>query len=175
MKVKKFLITLFLSLSLLLTLAGCGKAPDPVIKQGRFNFSVTYEMGGEQKTISSVYVCEFEESGVLMDGWYITWNEYVEDSEIQALFNDESYDGGILIGEHEYGKVYLNLRLDARYFMAEPGSEGREYTPYVFIRYNDEKAEELNTYGETDIAILENYGVKLISYEYDAPIQNTYK
>ena len=173
-KIERFFITMFLSLSLLITLAGCGKAPDPTIKEGRFDFSVTYEMGGEVKTLSSVYVCEFEESGMLLDGWYITWNAYVEDSEIEALFHDESYYGGIMIGTNEYGTVYLNLTLDAGYLMAEPGSEDREYKPYVFIRYNEEKAEELNTYGESDPAILETYGVKLISYECDAPIQNTY-
>ena len=39
-----------------------------------------------------------------MDGWYITWNAYIEDSEIEALFNDESYYGGILIGTNRMKK-----------------------------------------------------------------------
>ena len=156
-------------------LTGFQKAPDPTIKEGEFDFSVTYEVDGEATTVSSTYVCKFEESGMLMDGWYITWNAYVEDSEIEALFNDESYDGGILIGTNEYGKVYLDLSLDAGYLMAEPGSGHREYKPSIFIRYNEETAEKLNTYEESDPAILESYGVKLISYECDAPIDNTYK
>ena len=156
-------------------LTGFEKAPDPTVKEGQFNFSVTYEVDGEVTTISSVYVCEFQESGMLMDGWYITWNAYVEDSEIEALFNDESYYGGILISTNEYGKVYLDLSLYASYLMAEPGSEHREYKPSIFIQYNEETAEILNTYGESDPAILESYGVKLISYECDAPIENTYK
>jgi hypothetical protein len=156
-------------------LTGFKKAPDPTIKEGRFNFSVTYAVDGETETISSVYVCEFQESGMLMDGWYITWNAYVEDSAIEALFNDESYYGGILIGTNEYGKVYLDLSLDAGYLMAEPGRGHREYKPSIFIQYNEETAEKLNTYGESDPAILESYGVKLISYECDAPIENIYK
>ena len=157
-------------------MTGFQKAPDPTIKEGRFNFSITYEMGGEVKTISSVYVCEFEESGMFLDGWYIMWNAYVEDSEIEALINDESYYGGILIGSNEYGNVYLDLSLDAGYLMAEPGREHRASNPSVFIRYNEETAEKLNTYGESDPAILEeNYGVKIISFEYDAPIENIYK
>ena len=172
---KKFLVVVILLLSIVTTLVGCGKAPDPTIKEGRFNFSVTYAIGGEEKTISSVYVCEFEESGMLLDGWYITWNAYVEDSEIEALFHDESYNGGIMIGTNEYGTVYLNLSLDAGYLMAEPGSEDREYKPYIFIRYNEETAEKLNTYGESNSAILENYDVKIIGYEYDAPIENIYR
>lgn len=190
MKKKKLLAVLILALAFMPTFTACEqvfenvligvltgfqKAPDPTIKEGRFDFSVTYEIGEEQKTISSVYVCEFEESGMLMDGWYITWNAYVEDSEIEALFNDESYYGGILIGTNEYGKVYLDLSLDAGYLMAEPGSGHREYKPSIFIQYNEETTEKLNTYGESDPAILESYGVKLISYECDAPIENTYK
>ena len=172
---KKFLVVVILLLSIVTTLVGCGKAPDPTIKEGRFNFSVTYAIGGEEKTISSVYVCEFEESGMLMDGWYITWNAYVEDSEIEALFHDESYYGGIVIGSNEYGTIYLDLSLDAGYLMAEPGCENREYNPHIFIRYNEETAEKLDTYQENAPSILESYGVKLISYECDAPIENTYK
>ena len=119
-------------LSIVTTLVGCGKAPNTTIKEGRFNFSVTYAIGWEEKTISSVYVYEFEESGMLMDGWHITWNAYVEDSEIEALFHDESYYGGIVIGSNEYGTIYLDLSLDAGYLMAEPGCENREYTP-IFL------------------------------------------
>ena len=156
-------------------LTGFQKAPDPTVKEGAFDFSVTYEVGGTQETISSVYVCEFQEAGVLMAGWYITWNAYIEDSEIEALVNDESYYGGILIGANEYGNVYLDLSLDAGYLMAEPGKEDREYKPSIFIRYNEETAEKLDTYEEREPAILESYGVKLISYECDAPIENTYK
>ena len=156
-------------------LTGFSKAPDPTVKEGKFNFSVTYEVDGKEETISSVYVCKFQESGMLMDGWYITWNAYIEDSEIEALFNDESYYGGILIGTNEYGNVYLDLSLDAGYLMAEPGSGHREYKPSIFIRYNEETAEKLDTYEESEPAILESYGVKLISYECDAPIENTYK
>ena len=65
-------------------LTGFEKAPDPTIKEGNFDFSVTYEVDGELTTVSSVYVCAFEESGWGLDGWYIHWNEYIEDSE---LFN----------------------------------------------------------------------------------------
>lgn len=156
-------------------LTGFAKAPDPTVKEGEFNFSVTYEVDGNVTTVSSVYVCEFQEAGMLMDGWYITWNAYIEDSEIEALFNDESYYGGILIDTNEYGKLYLDLSLDAGYLMAEPGKEHREYKPSIFIRYNEETAAKLNTYEESDPTILESYGVKLISYECDAPIENTYK
>ena len=41
-------------------LAGCGlEVPRPEIKEGEFDFIVTYEYNGEIKTVSGVYVCEF--------------------------------------------------------------------------------------------------------------------
>ena len=172
---KKWLTGIALIVALCSTLSACQKAPDPTIKEGRFDFSVTYEVDGEISTVSSTYVCKLEESGWHLDGWYIHWNAYIEDSEIEALVNDESYYGGILICANEYGNVYLDLSLDAGYLMAEPGKEHREYKPSIFIRYNEETAEKLDTYEEREPAILESYGVKLISYECDAPIENTYK
>jgi hypothetical protein len=157
-------------------LTGCvGNAPDPQIKEGRFDFSIVYEIDGEVTTLSSVYVCEFVESGWLMGGWYIDWNAYVEDAEIEALFHDESYYGGIMIGNNEDGTIYLDLCLDPGYFMSEPGGEDRKHEPYLFIMYTEEAAERIGTYGDTDVAILESYGAKLISYEYASPIENIYE
>ena len=86
MRIKKVLTIICLSLAILMVFVGCGKAPEPSIKEGRFNFSITYEVGGEEKTISSVFVCKFAEAGMLPDGYYITWDSYIEDREIEALF-----------------------------------------------------------------------------------------
>lgn len=157
-------------------LTGCEQAPVPTVKEGRFNFSVTYQLGEEVKTISSVFVCKYVESGMYLDGWYIEWDSYIEDSEIEALMNDESYDFGILVGSNEYGNIHLYLNLYAGYFMSQPGDDTRGFgVPSLSLRYKDELAEETGVYRETDPAVLESYGIKLISYEYDAPIENTYK
>ena len=79
----------FLTLACTTALVGCRKAPVPSVKEGRFDFSVTFEVDGVVETISSVYVCEYEESGMGLSGWYINWNSYVEDSAIEALYPDE--------------------------------------------------------------------------------------
>lgn len=157
-------------------LTGFEKAPVPTIKEGRFNFSVTYELGGEVKTMSSVYVCKYAGGGMYLDGWYIEWEEYVEDSEIEALYHNENYYGGFLMEENEVGAIYLDLNLSSEYFMSEPGyNDEAAGIPYMFMRYNDELAEESGVYWEDDPAVLETYGAKIISYEYDAPLENIYK
>ena len=50
------LLTMFTSF-----LSGCAAVVLlPKVKEGRFNFSVTYEINGEEKTYSGVYVCKYD-------------------------------------------------------------------------------------------------------------------
>ena len=42
------------------------------------------------------------------------------------------------------------------------------------IVYHDEIAAEMG-YFSVDPAVLEGYGVKILSYEYDAPIENSFE
>ena len=171
---KKLFFTVVLLLSLLVGLIGCGKVKEPTVKEGKFNFSITYEAGGEEKTISSVFVCKFVEAGKTYDGYYVTWDSYVEDSEIENSYPEFNY-GCIVVETNEDGTIYLDLTLHAEYFMSEPGYDGmRDFKPYVFIKYNDAVAEEKG-YGNEDPEVLETYGVKIISYQCDDPIVNEYK
>ena len=161
-------------------LTGFQKGPDPSVKEGSFDFSVTYEVDGDVATVSSVYVCEFEESGWGLDGWYINWNEYIEDSELATRL--ESTRGYLLLKTIDDGEIYLDLNLSARYFMLDPRFEDHANTdepivirPRLLIEYSEAKYDEIGESYSEDAAVLEGYGVKIISYEYDAPIENTYK
>ena len=159
---------------LIFALNGFQKAPEPTVKEGRFDFSVTYEQGGEVKTISSVYVCKFKEAGLWLDGSYVEWESYIEDSEIATL-PPEYNENLIILETNEDGTIYLDLGLRSGYFMAEPGWKDVDIEPYIYISFNDEVVEEKGTYGTADVEVLESYGVKLISYEYAAPIENIYE
>ena len=161
-------------------LTGFAKAPDPTVKEGRFNFSVTYEVDGEVVTVSGAYVCEFEEAGWLLDGWYVHWNEYIEDSELANRL--EQTRGYLLLKTIDDGEIYLDLNLSAKQFMGDPyfdnnydTDEPIAVTPRLFIDYSEAKYDEIGESYSEDVAVLESYGVKVISYEYDAPIENTYK
>ena len=57
-KLRVIISVIFISI-LTTLLSGCyAKVPMPKIKEGRFDFSVTYEINGEQTTYNGVYVCE---------------------------------------------------------------------------------------------------------------------
>lgn len=160
--------------ALIFALNGFQKAPEPTVKEGRFNFSVTYELGGEVKTMSSVYVCKFKAAGLWLSGAYVEWESYIEDPAIATL-PPENNENLIILETNEDGTIYLDLVLRPGYFMAEPSWKDRGGEPYIYIKYNESAAELKGTYGSEDIEVLESYGVKLISYEYAAPIENIYK
>ena len=144
-------------------LISCGfGVPRPEVKEGRFNITVTYEYNGEVKEASGVYVCEYD--GVI---WYnvnrdpfVNWKESfegdIEENGIIPICNTE--DGG---------KIFIGLLLFPEYFMGDP--EYADSTPIIRAElwYPDEQIDDEERIAE--------YGVKLISYEYDEPIENTFK
>ena len=182
MKNKNSLASIFLTLAFMMTASGCGKALTPTVKEGRFNFSVTYEVDGVPETVSGVFACEFIDIVFALDGSYIEWNSYIEDAELANRL--EKNRGFLLLKTTDDGDIYLDFNLSAKYFMADPNFHGfNENTgegnscisPRLFIEYNETKGEELGEWWSEDVSVLESYGVKIISYEYDAPIENIYK
>jgi hypothetical protein len=136
--------------------------PRPAVKDGKFNISVTYEHNGEIKTASGVYVCEYD--GTI---WYnanrdpfVDWKE---------SFEGDIKDGGIIpiCNTDDGGEIFISLLLYPEYFMGDP--EGADRTPIIRAElwYSDEQIDDAERIAE--------YGVRLISYEYDEPIENTYK
>ncbi len=160
---KKTVASIILLLALSIILTSCGAdVPRPEIKEGRFNISVTYEYNGETKTASGVYVCKYD--GII---WYnpnrdpfVSWEE---------SFEGDIKDGGILpICTTDAGEeIFIGMLLYPEYFMGDP--EYADYTPLVRAEIFSSKRQS------DDPEILAEYGVKLISYEYDEPIENTFK
>ena len=167
---KKVIKRSFLLSVLLLSviLSSCGlTVPRPEIKEGKFNYSVTYELNGEVKTVSGVYVCKYAGTSWSLDGGYSRdWNGYLEGG------TDDDY---VVIGTtNDGGTLILVLYLYPDYFMGEDFvSLYGEPEPYLQIDYPLEDSDGFRF--ETDETIIEeNYGAKIISYEYDKPIENTF-
>lgn len=165
---KRKLTAFFLVLFLIGTLASCGlSVPRPEIKEAEFDFSVTYELNGETKSVSGVYVCEFDGVSWVLDGGYgRDWKGYIKDGSLEM---------NTVIGTTEDGgKIVLDFGLHPTYFMSDPYSEALEDPkPTLIINYsNDATGEESWIADEEAIA---EYGAKIISYDYDAPIQNNFK
>ena len=163
---RKRLVALCLAVALLCMLAGCGlTVPRPKIRKAEFDFSVTYEFNGETKTVSGVYVCKFNGTSWAIDGGYSRdWKGYIKDNKMEEI---------IEIGTAKDGnKVELDLDLNPDYFMGD-FFEGRMDAPAPYISVKVVHDEGL--YFICEPAEVEEYcGAKIISYEYDSPIVNSF-
>ena len=106
---KKIFIAFVLVFLISVNLTSCGlTVPRPEVKQGEFNFSVTYEFNEETKTVSGVYVCEYSGTDWALDGGsHRDWNGYIKGGEIEeaeARYADQSAakkDEAYLSREHK--------------------------------------------------------------------------
>ena len=155
-----------MALLLLLGLTSCGASLlRPEVKEGEFNVSVTYEVGGEIKTLALVYVCEYDGVKMTLEGTrYRAWNghfEGYEDGEVIDIL--EANDGS---------RIVLNFLIYAEYFMGEP--ESIDFYPEARTeRIYFEDGIEMIDYDEE--LITEEYGVRIISINYEEPIKNTFE
>jgi hypothetical protein len=163
---KRKLIMLFSALALFGMLTGCGlSAPHPKIKEGEFAFSVTYAYGGETQTVSGVYVCEYNGRAWAMDsGYYREWNGYHKDGKTEDWIK--------ICKTEEGDEVFLVLDLYPEYFMGEKNIDHwGAPEPYIMIQdYSEEGFSFIH--GAEEVEAL--CGAKVISYAYDAPIENTF-
>ena len=163
----KFFICVVLVTMLTSILSGCAAVVlVPKVKEGRFNFSVTYEINGETKTYSGVYVCEYDGAYKTLVGEGVYWKGYVENGEENCV---------IPIQTNEDGIIYIDLYFVPEYFMGDPDAILYDVpAPALYIVYHSDDP-EASSY-ETDQEILaEKYGVKIIGYDYADPIENEFE
>lgn len=148
-------------------LTGCGlTVPKPEIKEAEFDFSVTYEFNGERITISGVYVCEYSGTAWALDGGYNReWNGYIKDGKTEDTFEIGTTDAG--------DRVELRLAFIPEYFMGDFVDDGNREVPKPYIAVILEDSEGIRILHEP--AEVEEYcGAKIIGYEYDEPIENSF-
>ena len=163
---KKVSSILLLTLMLVGILTSCGLIVSrPKIKSGEFDFSVTYEYAGETKTIAGVYVCEYNGSEWVLDGGYCRdWTGYIRGGTSDDYVAIDTVDGDEII-------LVLNLIPD--YFMDDFNFELYDVpTPYIQVKHYSEDGGMSIIYDSKEIEAL--FGAKIISFEYEKPIENSF-
>ena len=162
---KKIICLWIVLLLFSLGLTSCGLTmPRPEVKEGRFNVSVTYEVGGETKTLDLVYVCDYDGVQMSPEGtYYRAWNGHFEGYEDGDVIEISKTD--------DKSRIVLSFLIYAEYFMGEP--DFVDFYPQAKTeRIYFEDGIEMIDYDEEFIT--EEYGVRIISINYEEPIKNTF-
>ena len=141
--------------------------PKPEIKNGEFDFALTYEVDGEEKKIEGTYVCKFDGTSRNLDGVSRDWTGYIKDHDNYTEYEIKTTDEGVIM-------VSLDIRPE--FFMSDPDyidSYDIVPEPYVFITSGDPTIEDPTN--EVTFDYYSGDDVKIVSFEYDEPIENTYK
>ena len=145
----------------------CGlQVPRPETQSGEFKYSVTYEYNGEVNTVSGIYVCEYAGLSWALDGGYSRdWSGYIKGADDNDHIELGTIDDGDV--------VILVLNFFPEYFMDDFNFDLYDVpAPYIMIKdYTEDGG--LRFLHEADL-VEELCGAKIISYEYDAPIENTF-
>ena len=164
---KKKLVALVALMTITTSLfSGCAvKMETPEVKEGRFDFSVTYTVNGEEQTYNGVYVCKYEGISVALDGKGRSWDGYIENG---------SRDGLMEIQNNDDGKIFIDFKFNPLYFMSDPNYTVFDIpAPELLLVYHSDDPDYVSI-GQ-DIDFLADYGVELIDYTYAAPIENSYQ
>lgn len=137
-------------------------AQKPTITEAEFPFSITYELNGETETIDSVYSAHFVGNG----GYAKVTTRYYEG----VIDGRDPGDTWYVLSEDSEGTVYLDTKFYADYLMGDPEYDyfdDEAFEPMVF--FHDTEYQE-----HTDKQTLLEHGVKLVSWEYPEPIENSF-
>ena len=162
MKNKKlFLPTVILVAAILLTticaLVG-GIVFKPEITEGEFPFSITYEVDGETVTVNEVYKVRYKADEGYRSRLYV--------GEIGSRGEDNTT---YILKKDEIGRIELCTHFYPDYLMGDPEYDYFDDEPFEpRIYYYDAKENE-----HYDEETLSKLGVKLISFEYPEPIENS--
>ena len=164
----KRMVSILISICMMIAmLSGCGLGVQrPEIETGEFNFSVTYEFDGEVQTVSGVYVCEYNGVDWALDGGaHRDWSGYIKDADTDGVFHVGTTAEG--------GKVELQLGFYPEYFMNDPETGGKEIpVPYLSVVIQD--GEGMSILHEPE-DVEEYCGAKIIRYEFDEPVENSFR
>ena len=142
--------------------------PKPEVTYGEFPFEIVLEIDGEAKTFNDIYICEYDGIGSNEGvGKYRTWKGYIKGTGKETIF----------IKEVDNKHIYCSVGAEDIYMGdCEPYYEGGEIPvnePIIYSIENYANGGRLShIFSEAD---MEKYGIRIISYNFSPPIDNTFK
>ena len=166
MKTKKlFLPIIILAVAILVTAAYSALsniARKPTVTEGQFRFAITYELDGETVTINDVYKARY-----VGNGGYADTKMRLYTGEIGNMGENNTI---YTLKTEGNTRIELWTHFYADYLMGDPEYDyfdEEAFAPRIY--YFDAQEQEYS-----DEETLQEQGVKLISFEYPEPIDNTF-
>lgn len=136
--------------------------PLPEITYGEFPFRLEYEVNGERFVVEDTVICEYDGIGMNeAQGKYRKWKSY--------LASNKKEDSVLLLTDEER-KIYCFVGSAEYYMNDETYPEQRPLSPRVYAIRLTENSPMPNQEG-----LLDMYNVKLISWNLEEPITNSFK
>lgn len=142
-----------------------GIVKQPTITQHDFNYSATYKLDGETKTIEGVYRVKFKVTGEGVD----PMERYYEGQHLNVP--GDEHPGSYTIAQKDDLELRIVFIFTDDYLMGD-GDRNDEYSdvipePYLAVF-------EENDYECYDSETLEQFDAELVSWETPQPIENTF-
>ena len=139
--------------------------PEPAITYGEFPFELVYEIDGKRTTVNDVYVCEYKGIRSNEAGKFRDWDGYIKSTG----------NANLTLCEDEVRKVCCTVG-NSRYYMGE-WKQKEPPTPYVFEVIHDsyDFDERMKLWINSEEELMAQYNIKLISWKFSEPIENTFE
>ena len=137
----------------------------PTVTNQDFDFSITYKLDGETKTINGVYSSRF--TGFGGNGIDPLCRYYEGTYKVEG---EDDGDRCFTIAEKEGYKLYIVALLNDYYLMGD--KENESYDSYTEGPTLEAEDKDGNQYGETEIPDI--FDAEIVSFEYPEPIENTF-
>ena len=136
----------------------------PTVTEHDFNFSITYKLGGETKTLEGVYRCTYEgfaEGQDPSDRYYT--GEYTINGQTAR---SHTYT----IAQKDGAELYIVMLFNDCYLMGD--TKDMDYEPFLEEPYLEAVDKEGYPYDETNMP--SEFTAEIISWDYPEPIENTF-
>ena len=136
----------------------------PTITNQDFDFSITYKLDGETKTINGVYSSRF--TGFGANGVDPLCRYYEGTYKVEGEDDDRCFT----IAEKDGYELYIVALLNDCYLMGD--EENESYDSYTEGPTLEAEDKDGNQYDETDLPDV--FDAEIVSFEYPEPIENTF-
>ena len=138
----------------------------PTVTKQDFNFSITYKLDGETKTLNGVYSSRF--TGFGGNGVDPLCRYYEGTYKVEG---EDDGDRCFTIDEKDGYKLYIVALLNDYYLMGD--EENESYDSYIEGPTLEAEDKDSNQYGESELPDV--FDAEIVSFEYPTPIENTFR